>query len=480
MSASQPSSGLFEIESRTIEPVPEDERHGKARELFGVWAGMNAFPVSLVTGAIATAGLGLPVLWAIVALVLGHAIGAIFVALHAAQGPRLGVPQMVQARGQFGSRGALLVVAIASIMFIGFFSSNLVVGAQALQAEIDGMPLDLAIVAFTLISFGITLCGYRLIRLGASLAALLTGAVSVVVLIYLAVSGELPAGTMSKGDLTTVGFMTTLAIAVVWEIAYGPYVSDYSRYMPADTGAKGAFWGTYLGTFTGSVLFMSVGALVGAAATDGDPIGGLHALAGSLAAVALVLFALASATSNSINAYTSSLSSLTAVETFKPGWVPSLRARILATAFVHLWGLAVGLAARGDFLTHYTNFVTVLLYVMIPWSAINLVDYYLVRKGNYDVASFFQADGGVYGRYNATALWTYAIAVALQVPFMYLSFYTGPLVDDFGGIDWAWLVGLVASAGGYYVVAKRQLAREVQAIPVQPGGPVLAAETLEP
>jgi len=38
----------------------------------------------------------------------------------------------------------------------------------------------------------------------------------------------------------------------------------------------------------------------------------------------------------------------------------------------------------------------VLLFFLVPWSAINLVDYYLVKHGRYDVQSFFKPDG-IYG-----------------------------------------------------------------------------------
>jgi NCS1 family nucleobase:cation symporter-1 len=37
------------------------------------------------------------------------------------------------------------------------------------------------------------------------------------------------------------------------------------------------------------------------------------------------------------------------------------------------------------------------MFFFVPWSAINLVDYYLVKRGRYDVQSFFTPDG-IYGR----------------------------------------------------------------------------------
>lgn len=45
----------------------------------------------MVTGALAVI-LGLPLGWALVAVVVGNALGGIFMALHSAQGPTMGIP----------------------------------------------------------------------------------------------------------------------------------------------------------------------------------------------------------------------------------------------------------------------------------------------------------------------------------------------------------------------------------------------------
>jgi NCS1 family nucleobase:cation symporter-1 len=87
---------------------------------------------------------------------------------------------------------------------------------------------------------------------------------------------------------------------------------------------------------------------------------------------------------------------------------------------------------------------------MVPWTAVNLVDYYLIRHGEYDVPSFFAADGGIYGRYNVAALVCYVLGILVQVPFIASDVYTGPVARALGGIDFSWIVGLVAVSGAYY------------------------------
>ena len=61
------------------------------------------------------------------------------------------------------------------------------------------------------------------------------------------------------------------SIAATWQIAYAPYVSDYSRYLPAATPSREAFWYTYLGAVVGAIPVMTLGALlVTAAGGDGS------------------------------------------------------------------------------------------------------------------------------------------------------------------------------------------------------------------
>ena len=75
--------------------------------------------------------------------------------------------------------------------------------------------------------------------------------------------------------------------------------------------------------------------------------------------------------------------------------------------------------------------------------------------GSYDVPSFFAADGGIYGRYNATALFCYGLGIAVQVPFLATDPYTGSIAAALGGVDISWLVALAVVGPLYYVLARR-------------------------
>ena len=107
------------LETRSIDYVPVAERHGKVWHLGPLWFSGNAQLATLVIGAAGVAS-GLSFSWSLVAIFLGAVIGTLFMAFHSAQGPKLGLPQMIQSRPQFGYYGALLPVIVAVLLFIGF------------------------------------------------------------------------------------------------------------------------------------------------------------------------------------------------------------------------------------------------------------------------------------------------------------------------------------------------------------------------
>ena len=163
------------LETSTIEPIPADQRHGKAADLFTVWFGSNLMLLTVVTGGLAVTVFALPFGWAVGALVLGNLIGGVFMALHAAQGPTLGVPQMVQTRGQFGSVGSLLVVGIVIVMYLGFLASNLVVGGESLAVLAGGMGEMPGILLVGVLSVVAAIYGYDLIHAYTRVMSYLSG-----------------------------------------------------------------------------------------------------------------------------------------------------------------------------------------------------------------------------------------------------------------------------------------------------------------
>ncbi len=456
---SQPNRRAGGIEQHTIFPIPLDQRHGNARQLFSLWFGANLNVLTVVTGALATTVFRQSFLSGSVAIVLGNLIGTVFMALHAAQGPRLGVPQMVQSRGQFGARGAAFVVALVIFMYVGYAATALVTGGQSLHAIVPAISVRSGLVAIGVLSLAAAIYGHDLIHAGTRAIAYVSG--SAVALCYagLALAHRLPATYLTGGSFSIVGFLGMLSIAAFWQLSYAPYVSDYSRYLPPDTGPRQAFWACYWGTTLGAVLPMIFGALIGPAVAGGDVVAAITALTGRASTPIVLLFAPGVAVAGAICIYGGTLAVITLAQTFSPGWRADARARAPIATGIFVIAVALGTVGATQFLPLYSRFNELLLYLMVPWTAVNLVDYYWVQFGDYDVASFFAADGGLYGHYNVAAIVCYTIGILVQIPFIAADFYVGPAARALGGVDLSWLVGLAVVTGTYYFSAPRHARR---------------------
>jgi len=441
------------VEQHTIYPIPHDERHGTFRDLFTIWFGCNIMMLTIVTGALASTVFKLDIVSSIAAIAVGNFVGAIFMALHAAQGPLLGVPQMVQTRGQFGTKGAVLVIAIVIVMYVGFLASNIVLSGESLHTILPGINVGVLLVVIAVLSGIATGFGHDLIHAFARFLTFASGAALLLSFVWIFFVHGLPAGLMHKNAFSLAGFCSMISVGALWQIAYAPYVSDYSRYMPHDTGAGPAFWASYAGCSIGSILPMILGALLGLVAAHGDPVGGLTAFTGQAAVPIIVIFSVGIAGANAINLYCGVLSTITLVQTFVPSWKAGPGARLVTTIVLSAAGLAIALFAAANFLSTYTDFILLLLYVLVPWTAINLVDFYLVRHGDYDVAAFFTEAGGVYGRYNGPAIACYILGFFIQLPFMSTTLYTGPIAKMLDGVDISWIVGLLVVSPVYYWLA---------------------------
>ena len=130
----------------------------------------------------------------------------------------------------------------------------------------------------------------------------------------------------------------------------------------------------------------------------------------------------------------------------------SVTVRVIPFLAVMAAGTVIACYGYQQFVSNLCNFLDDLLILLIPWSAVNLTDYFLVRHGDYDVASFFTPDG-IYGKFAWRGLLAYLIGLGAELPFVSQPDYTGPLVKALGGADISWLVGWVVAAGVYLYLA---------------------------
>jgi purine-cytosine permease-like protein len=448
--------GELMIEKRSIDYVPLAERHGKVWHLWPVWFSGDAHLATVATGVVGVA-LGGHLAWMAIAVVLGSAFGTFFMAFHSTQGPQLGLPQMIQSRPQFGYVGALLVWGVALIAYIGFNAFNQVLAAQTVHS-LSGGNSAASMLVFTLLSVSLAVVGYDLIHLAQRwIAYLLIGALLIFTVAALS-RVHLAPEQIALTNFAAVPFLAQFFAAASYQISWSIYVSDYSRYLPPNVGVAASFWWTYLGAFIGGAWMMLVGTLSAALYPTLEVASALQTVADAVLPgfgkplLLCSLFGLVTITS--LNFYGASLTLLSVMDTFHPSR-PSVKKRLISLLVSAVAATGIAFASSHDFVRTFGEFLAVLLYLFTPWTAINLVDFYLIRKGHYSVREIFNARG-MYGRWNWRGLWAYGIGFVAMIPFFSTGLYTGPVAAALGGADIAMLVGLPVSAL-VYVLACRSL-----------------------
>jgi NCS1 nucleoside transporter family len=446
------------LEVHSIDYIPKTERHGKVTDQFTLWFLGNAELATLAVGFIGIS-LGLNLFWCLVAIILGEVFGTFFMAFHSVQGPRLGIPQLIQSRPQFGYFGALIPQAIGVFLYVGFNVFNTIIAGLALHTVVPALSSQVSILLMAALALVLTLGGYDWIHFvqkwGTYIFLPIFGIFTVGVLL----TAKLPSEQLSSGGFQLTPFLVVLIVVAAYQVSQAPYVSDYSRYLNKDISAKSTFWWTYFGSSIGSLWMIALGALLLAAyptagAVDSIVSGG-NAIFSGFGTISLAIALIGLVSVIALNLYSGSLAGLAAVDTVSP-IKATLNIRIAAVVVIAILGTGGSLLIPENFLGDYNNFLVVLIYFLTPWTAVNLVDFYVVRKGDYAIKEIFNPSG-IYGRWNWRGLVAYFAGFAVMIPFFSIgAFFTGPVAKAASGADFSIFVGLPFSALLYYLLARGQ------------------------
>ena len=453
------------VETRSIDYVPLAERHGKVWHLWPIWFMGDAHLATLATGAVGIIE-GLDFFWCALAVLGGGLLGTFFMAFHSAQGPELGLPQMIQSRPQFGYIGALLVWVVALVTYVGFnaFNQSMIAATAAELAHWPGPPV---ILAFSLLAVLIALAGYDVIH----------RAQRVLALVMLVMLAAYTLGALKIADLPALltphrfllgPFLIQFFAAATYQLSWSIYVSDYSRYLPRAVGVRESFLWTFGGAFIGGAWMMLIGTFAAAMLGAQDIVGALRhtgdAMLPGFGIVMLVTSIFGLVTVTALNFYGASLTLISIVDSLTRVQL-GRHARAVSLAVVLLVVLALSLTSGKNLVAQFEELLAVLLYLFTPWTAINLVDFFFVRRGRYSIRAMFDPDG-LYGRWNWRGLGSYALGFVAMVPCFKTGLYTGPVAQALGGADISMLIGLPVSGLFYYWVARRaDLAGEFARIP---------------
>jgi NCS1 family nucleobase:cation symporter-1 len=153
-----------------------------------------------------------------------------------------------------------------------------------------------------------------------------------------------------------------------------------------------------------------------------------------------------------LNMYGGSLTLISAIDSFKRVR-PTSVVRVVTILVTAALSLIPALLMGENFLTNFEDFLLLILYLFVPWTAVNLVDFYIVRRGHYAIAEIFNPRG-MYGRWGWRGIVSYLVGFAAMLPFLSTSKYTGFVADALKGADISLFVGLPVAGILYWVLAR--------------------------
>jgi purine-cytosine permease-like protein len=270
-----------------------------------------------------------------------------------------------------------------------------------------------------------------------------------------------PASDQVTGEFAWTPFLVVIVIVASYQVSQAPYVSDYSRYLPRSSTVRSTFLWSYFGSTAGSFWMIALGAFLLASYPDSASIdavaAGGNAIFDGFGTVVLAVALVGLVSVIALNLYSGSLAMLAAVDTATPVKA-SLTTRAIAIGVILVLGTAGSLLLPENFLGSYNVFLVILLYSLVPWTAINLVDFFFVRRGDYAILEIFKPRG-IYGAWNWRGLVSYIVGIGVMIPFFAIfngadEVFVGPVARALDGADISLFVGLPISAALYWILCQ--------------------------
>jgi putative hydroxymethylpyrimidine transporter CytX len=365
------------IDDRLAEaPITLEEPATKSLGFFdqvGLWGNLG---VSLLgfTGAYAVLQVnsdGSPTMTfaaALVATIVGTALGTLAVATAAVPGARTGAPAMVLLRGLFGARLSYLPTLLNIMQLLGWGVFEVVTIASAAHQIAPGVPYWVFKVLAGVITTGLALRPLGVVRV---LRKYVTAAVAIV-MVYLFVQllrQPIPPVAHGSWHHFWPAVDATLAVAVSWV----PVASDYSRH---SRSPKTAFGATFVGYTVTQVACYALGLIaILTVATDGDTnhIWGAF-IAVALGKVAFAVLAIREIDQSFCNVYSTAVST----QNVRPRWDRRILALVIGAAVT-----AFSLAAD---INNYLGFLYLIGSVFVPLFGVLVIDYFVFGGDRWDLS----------------------------------------------------------------------------------------------
>ncbi len=441
------------IEVYGIDIIPEHHRHGHPRELFWPWFAANSTFINMIAGGVLILfGLNL---WQALSIVLVGNLVFALVGVCSLPGPRAGSATLAISRAAFGLRGNVIPTIFSWFATLGWETINIILGTLALRTLLDQLGVSTPhwmlapfLVVMAVITFAIPVLGHATLVIAQKWLAYVLTILTVVMAIILLPKvhwGYAGAQLAASNSLAT-WFLGLTAVLGAGAISWVNFASDYSRYLPRDASPRAIVGWVTLATVIPGWLYGGLGVVVGTLVDTSDPIGNLPRVLPNWFLFPFLIVVIGGVVANNVmNSYSSGLNLLALgvrVERYKSVFVDAVITVTAACIALFVY----------DFSTVFTEFLSLLVILLAPWSGVYVVDY-LKRRGNYDSHDLLLPRGGRYwyrDGVNWSAMAALLIGVVVGALVANTTKFQGFIAMDYlGGADLSPIVGFVLGAGLY-------------------------------
>lgn len=469
------------VEQNGINVIPEEERHGRPRDLFWPWAAANVSVLAISYGAFIL-GFGISFWQATIAGVIGVVVSFALCGLIALAGKRGSAPTMVLSRAAFGVTGNAVPAFLSWVLLVGW--ETVLVSLSSLATATVFTELGWGggdatkVVAFLLTAalvIGAGVLGFSAIM---RLQTWITIATAVLTVGFIALTAdEISWDTVSSLESgSTQAFLGALALAATgFGMGWVNAAADYSRYLPRRSSGAGVFGWTTLGGAVAPLVLLVFGLLLVASnskvndAMFTDPIGALTTVVPTWFLVPFAVVAVLGLVGGAVlDIYSSGLTLLTLGVRVPRAVAAGIDGVIMVIGSIYVVFIA------DNFLVPFQGFLITVGVPIAVWAGIFIADL-LLRRGPYVDTELYDPRGR-YGNVHVPAVLLMAVGTFLGWGLVtngladWLT-WQGYLLDPFGlgGKEGAWqyanlgvFVALVVGFLGWLVLGRTTVARQEQ------------------
>jgi purine-cytosine permease-like protein len=381
------------VERYGVEPVPESDRTVGWRDLFAINFSFFLNPVMMVLGALAVLQSGLPLVWAVVATLVGQALAYVALTVVAQPGVDDGLPGQVTMRAPFGELGARALTSpyrvIASVYWFAAQALTAAFGVQAIMVALADVRPSLVptALAIAVVQAAVAVLGFDVMRWLLRIVLPLSIA-SAGVLLGLWLASDDPDYAVGRiiespeQELTWVGFATVVTVMCGSSLTLVTNISDMCRYTRSRRDMR---IGLIASTLAATTLTTFIGGVFAVGGGETNPFVAASALTSSDVVLVLLLAAIVVQTfaANLTNVYTGGLSLVSSVPRLGRIWATVL----VGAAAVVLSGFPSLIEEAQSWITHLGNLAA-------PITGVVLADFVVVRGGRLDVPALYAEPAG--------------------------------------------------------------------------------------